>query len=308
MEQCALSLVTVIVPAFNAEATIDATLASVRAQTHDELEILIVDDGSTDGTAAKVLRHAAEDPRVRLITQDNAGVAVARNRGIAEATAKLVAPIDADDLWHPRKIARQVEEMRRNPELALVCTAYSIIDEQGRVLFVVGGTLPQSTRFEDLCRRNFIGNGSSALMKRSVILSCGGYDPGLRDQGAQGCEDLKLYLQIAYRHEIAMVREPLTYYRQVPGNMSSEGDRMLRSFDLVAEPFCTERPELRPLFRSHRTYMTCWLASRALQARNWPAVAKLSAQLMLHPNVALPVALGGAIARRVRPSRRRIAA
>ena len=289
---------TVIVPAYNAEPTIDATLASVRAQTHGELEILVVDDGSTDGTAAKVRRHAAADPRVRLITQDNAGVAAARNRGIAKATGKLIAPIDADDLWHPEKIARQVEEMRRNPELGLVCTAYSIIDEHGHVAFVVSGTLPHSTRFEDLCRRNFIGNGSSALMKRSVILSCGGYDPGLRDQGAQGCEDLKLYLQIARRHEIAMIRMPLTSYREVAGNMSSQTNRMLRSFDLVAEPFCVEQPELRKLFRSHRTYLTCWLASRALRARKWRTVFALSGQLILRPNMALPIALMRAIARR----------
>ena len=299
-EQRALTLVAVIVPAFNAERTIDATLASVRAQTHSELEIIVVDDGSTDGTAATVMRHAADDPRIRLIAQANAGVAAARNRGIAEATAKLIAPIDADDLWHPEKIALQVEEMRRKPKLALVCTAYLIIDERSRVAFVVGGRLPHSTRFEDLCRRNFIGNGSSAMMKRSVILSCGGYDPSLRDQGAEGCEDLKLYLQIAHRHEIAMIHQPLTSYRQLTGNMSSESNRMLRSFDLVAESFCVDRPELRKLFRSHRTYMTCWLASRALRAQNWRAVLKLSGKLIMHPNRAFPVALGRAIARRVR--------
>ena len=287
-------------PALNAERTIDATLSSVREQTHGELEIIVVDDGSTDGTAAIVMRHAADDTRIRLISQANAGVAAARNRGIAEATAKLIAPIDADDLWHPEKIALQVGEMRRKPELALVCTGYSVIDELGHVAFVVGGRSPQSPQFEDLCRRNFIGNGSSTLMKRSVILSCGGYDPGLRDHGAEGCEDLKLYLQIARRHEIAMINQPLTSYRQLEGNMSSESGRMLRSFDMVAEPFCVERPELSKLFRSHRTYMTCWLASRALRARNWRAVLHLSGKLIMHPDRAFPTALGGAIARRVR--------
>ena len=79
-----MTLVTAIIPAFNAQATIGATLASVRAQTHAELEIIVVDDGSTDGTRAEVLRHSAVDPRVRLVEQSNGGVAAARNRGIAD--------------------------------------------------------------------------------------------------------------------------------------------------------------------------------------------------------------------------------
>ncbi len=268
----------------------------------------MVNDGSTDQTAARVLPHVQSDSRVRLISQANGGVAAARNHGIAEASADFIAPVDADDLWHPEKIARQVELMSSNPAIALVCTAYSIIDDEGRVCFVVGGTLPKSTRFEDLCRRNFIGNGSSALMRRSAIEQFGGYDETLRERDAQGCEDLQLYLKIAQAHEVAMIPLPLTSYRQSETSMSSQGDRMLRSFDLVAEPFCAARPELAKLFRSHRTYMTCWLASRALRARNWQAVAQLSGLLLTRPDRALPASLGSAIARRVKTAARRASA
>src|ERR1700674_400681 len=89
-------LVTVVIPAFNAARTIDETLRSVRSQTHRRLEILIVDDGSTDATPQIVERHVAEDRRIRLIRQPNAGVAAARNKGVVEAAGDLVAPIDAD--------------------------------------------------------------------------------------------------------------------------------------------------------------------------------------------------------------------
>ena len=127
--------VTAIIPAYNAEATLDETLRSVRAQTHRALEILVVDDGSRDGTPAIALAHAAADPRVRLIRQGNAGVAAARNRGIEEARAALVAPVDADDLWAPTKIERQVAALRRGgPRVALVYTWSALIDRESRVI------------------------------------------------------------------------------------------------------------------------------------------------------------------------------
>src|SRR5689334_6839377 len=117
------SVVGVVIPAYNAAATLDETLCSVRAQTYLTLEIIVVDDGSRDATPEIALRHAAGDRRVRLIRQANAGVAAARNRGIEETRADLVAPIDADDLWAPTKIARQMEVLRRaSPETALVYT------------------------------------------------------------------------------------------------------------------------------------------------------------------------------------------
>src|SRR5438045_2856629 len=94
-------LVTVIVPAYNAGVTIGATLDSIRAQTHTNLEVLVIDDGSTDATAKIVQRHASVDPRIRLIRQSNEGVAAPRNRGIAEARGEYLAPIDADALWRP---------------------------------------------------------------------------------------------------------------------------------------------------------------------------------------------------------------
>src|SRR5262245_57856494 len=97
-------VVSVVVPAFNAGATLDQTLRSVRAQTYTHLEVIVVDDGSKDATAEIALAHAKSDARIRLVRQANGGVASARNAGIREARAALVAPIDADDLWAPTKI------------------------------------------------------------------------------------------------------------------------------------------------------------------------------------------------------------
>jgi len=294
-----LTLVSVIIPAYNAASTIDATLASVRAQAHSDLEIIVIDDGSTDGTVDRVSAHAEVDARVRLLQQANGGVAVARNRGVAEAKAEFVAPVDADDLWHPQKIARQLELIRHRPEVGLVCTAYWVLDADGRVTMRCGGSLPRTNQFPDLCRRNFIGNGSSALMRRSMVQECGGYDETLRLRNGQGCEDLKLYLCISERQRIEFIRSPLTGYRQLSGNMSSDAEQMLRSFDLVADEFCARRPELRSRFNAHRTYMIVWLVHRMMLSTRWRSVATLSRQLVARPSWALPVAIASAATRRI---------
>jgi glycosyltransferase involved in cell wall biosynthesis len=304
-EKMALPLIGVVVPAFNAEKTIGRTLASVQAQTHSDVEIIVVDDGSVDGTAALALRHARDDPRIRLVRQDNGGVASARNRGIAESNSDYIAPIDADDLWHPTKLARQMAVLASSPDVGMVVTAYSVIDPNDRVIAKVGGTLPHSHQFRDLCRRNFIGNGSSALIRRELVERFGGYDPTLRQRRAQGCEDLQLYLQIAEVTCLALIREPLTAYRRGPENMSGDAWQMIRSFDLVAEGFCRRRPELRPSFAEHRVHMVCWLLNSALRAGDVRRAGELAGQLLASRSSALPRAILDAVGRVTRGATRR---
>ena len=104
-------LVSIIIPAFNAEGTIRQTLESVSAQTYRAIEVVIIDDGSSDRTTAIVEEFTANDPRFQLIRQSNAGVGVARNTGISHARGKYIAPLDADDLWMPEKVEQQVAGM-----------------------------------------------------------------------------------------------------------------------------------------------------------------------------------------------------
>ena len=185
-------LVTAVVPACNAETTIDETLRSVRAQTYRNLEILVVDDGSTDGTAALVEAHASADPRVRSDSSGNAGVAAARNRGISESAADFVAPVDADDLWMPTRIEKQMAAMRsRGPRCGLVYTWQTTIDEHGRVMSPRrrwesdGYVLPQ------MLYGNLVGSGSPALMRKQAVIDAGGYDASLRERGCPGLRRLQ---------------------------------------------------------------------------------------------------------------------
>jgi glycosyltransferase involved in cell wall biosynthesis len=265
-------LVTVIIPAYNAAATIEETLWSVVDQTYSNLEILVVDDGSTDATAEIVRTFAARDARVRLITQPNGGVAVARNRGIAEAKGEFVAPVDADDLWRPDKIRKQMVLMKeRGESVGLVYTWYALIDIDGKIVSTDHRPNHDGESLERMCRGNLIGNGSGALMRRSALREVGGYDPTLRERGAQGCEDYDIYLSIAERYDFAVVQEHLTGYRYLPGNMSSDILQMVRSKRIVTLLFRQKYPQYAHHLDDGWVEFLRWSFLRAVRERSLAA-------------------------------------
>jgi len=269
-------LISIVVPAHNSEATLDETLRSVRAQTWRTLEILVVDDGSRDGTADIVRRHVAEDPRVRLLSQANAGVAAARNHGIREARGKYVAVIDADDLWRPEKIALQRAAFdRAGPRCGLVYTLSAVIDSRSRVISRHHRASHEGCVLEHLALTNFVHNGSSPMMLRAAVLECGGYDASLRARKAQGCEDYDLYFKIAERYDFAVVPQHLTGYRQTAGTMSGDALQMLRSYDLFVAPFRERYPQYAGQFAKGRINVCVWLLRRAVLAGNWRSVRTL---------------------------------
>jgi len=115
MESNAGHLVSVIIPAYNAARFIRRTLVSVLAQTHPDLDVIVVDDGSVDETVSIVEAIARDDPRVRLFRQKNSGVSAARNAALSVARGAYIAPLDADDLWHPAKLEKQLAVFANRP-------------------------------------------------------------------------------------------------------------------------------------------------------------------------------------------------
>lgn len=272
--------VSVVIPAYNAGRTIHETLMSARAQTHRGLEIIIVDDGSTDDTTAIAARHAAEDPRVSLIRQPNAGVAAARNAGIAAASGEFVALLDADDLWESTKIERQLAVFAESgPRVALVYTWFALIDARSRVIKLGPRIDHEGDVLDALAYYNFIGNGSAPLVRRSAIEEVGGFDTTLRARGGQGCEDWKLYFQIAERHHFALVPEALTGYRHTSDNMSSDGRQMLRSRDLGIADLLPRHPELEHRFREGRNRLSRALFHRSIGRGRIGEIASLAAAI-----------------------------
>ena len=201
-------VVSVIIPAHNAVQYIAETLASVLAQTYRALEVIVVDDGSTDGTADLV---RVQFPAVICLSKINEGVARARNYGIANSRGEWVAFLDADDLWLPKKIESQIAAVRARPEIGLCFTDSTIfLDMPRRVLHRASAAIkprPEcgaAALFED----NFITT-STVMVRRSVLDTVGQFSPEFH-----GPEDFELWLRIAERFAIHYVDEPLALYRR----------------------------------------------------------------------------------------------
>lgn len=247
-------LVSIIVPVRNGERFVGRTLASAAAQTYDAIEVVVVDDGSTDRTAPIVEAVAARDGRVRLVRGKGTGVAAARNAGIIQARGALIAPLDADDLWHPRKIELQADLMRRSrADVGLVYCWSTGIDEDDVVITSWRGsnrTLCGRVTSE-LIAGNFIDNSSSPLIKRSCLDAVGGYDTALVPHGA---EDWKLYLALSEICEFAVIPEYLVGYRQWKGSISRNIRGMERSMRSVESWTCEKWPDMTHKLRRQRRY------------------------------------------------------
>jgi glycosyltransferase involved in cell wall biosynthesis len=238
-------LVSVIVPAYNAEVFIERTLKSILNQTYTNIEVLVVDDGSQDSTAKIVKLFVQKDSRVTLLQQPNSGVAAARNLAIAKSQGEFIAPIDADDIWYPQNIEKQVECMLASPESVGLVYAWSVdIDEQD----VPTGGCRKSWEEGDvrliLATKNFVGHASATLIRRACFDQVGGYNTEFREHNAQGCEDFDLYLRISEKYQFRVVPELLIGYRQVMGSMSCNSQAMSKSREMVMLEFQRRNPEV----------------------------------------------------------------
>ena len=271
-----MTKVSVLIPAYNAEETLSRTLETVMIQTYDDLEIIIVDDGSKDSTADIVREAAQRDPRIILIQQKNAGVATARNTGIEAATGEWIAPVDADDLWHPRKIELQMKAAQEFGEEAGMVYAWSRrIDEHDRVIGDMGSPRSAGDITYQLLASNIMRNASSSIFRRDLALEVGGFDAGLQRAGAQGAEDLKIYLALAKTCQVALAPYFLTGYRLLENSMSQNAERMRRSVEMVLlehEGAGKEYPD--GLFNIARMNYDLYAAGLALASKDWPVFAK----------------------------------
>ncbi|HYG74111.1 MAG TPA: glycosyltransferase family A protein [Planctomycetota bacterium] len=263
-------LVSVIIPAFNAERFLAETLRAVLAQTYRELEVLVVDDGSKDNTVAIAESFAQRDSRVRVLRQRNSGVAVARNLAISQSRGEFIAPVDADDIWYPHKIEKQVKcFLESRTPLGLVYGWSTAISETSRLLGSCANWKIEGHVYPALILRNFIGNASVPLFRRSVLEEIGGYDCNLHAQNAQGCEDWDITLRVAERYAFGLVPEFLVGYRQIRGSMSANVSVMGKSYDLIVEDIKTRHPEIPDdLLRWSQSYFYLYLMSKAYLSSN----------------------------------------
>ncbi|HVA14418.1 MAG TPA: glycosyltransferase [Stellaceae bacterium] len=210
-------LVSIVIPAFNASATLARALDSVAAQSYSAWEAIVVDDASSDDTAACVERRGGE--RCRVIRRAvRGGPAAARNDGIVAACGDLIAFLDADDEWLPEKLGRQVAAIARHSAASLVVCDLRAVHEDGSEGASVFARQPPASgpdAWKVLLESSFIGT-SAALAPRRLIQEIGGFDETL----AVG-EDQDLFIKLALRGEVVIVPEALAIYHYRPSSYSA---------------------------------------------------------------------------------------
>lgn len=213
-----MSGVSVIIPARNAAATIGRAITSVLNQTEACAEIIVIDDASTDDTAAVV--RTAFGERVHLIArEERGGAACARNVGIAAARAEFLAFLDADDAWDPSKTARQRALLVADPAMTFCACRARHVDEAGRVLGPIHGGVPVATgpeAWRALLAENFVAT-PCVMARREAVLAAGCFDPAL-----PVAEDQDLWSRLALRGTVGFVEDVLVTVQDRPGSLSRE--------------------------------------------------------------------------------------
>jgi glycosyltransferase involved in cell wall biosynthesis len=267
-----MAKLSVIIPVYNMAAFAAQTGRSVLEQTLQDLEIIIVDDGSTD-CSLEVCRQFAGNVNVTLITQANAGVSAARNRGLREARGDYVAFLDADDLWHPEKAARQCAVLDQWPEIDITWSDWRTIDEKGDA-GRRSPPPPMPPGLDTLLVRNFTGNPSTVIARRSAVDAAHGFDEHMR----YGCEDWDLWLRIAACRRGSLYHVPgvLTAYRRYSGQMSGNWRKMQQACDEIALKAQARWPETYKRVKTKASaYQYSYLAYLALEAGDRGDAARL---------------------------------
>lgn len=225
--------VSVVIASYNYAHFVPLAIESALAQTMTDLEIIVVDDGSTDNTREAVA-HFGAHPQVRLEHIAHVGHPQAKNHGVRLARGEYVAFLDADDIWQPTKLARQLELFAGRPEVGVVYTRRACIDVAGRALVVEETPLYRGRVVEPLVFDNFVCF-SSAIVRRSLLGSGGCFDENLNDP-----IDYDLWLRLALRCQFDYVDEPLVLYRVGHASMSRTNNRWREQVDRVMLRFFGE--------------------------------------------------------------------
>ena len=290
--QAAPPRVSVLVPVYNCGPYLDEALWSVRNQTYEDFEVVVVNDGSTDDSLSVLQRHAAEDPRFVVLDRPNGGIVEALNAGLAACRGELIARMDGDDVTLPDRLALQVEAMDRDPTLAAIGGQTELMDAAGRVT----GRIDYPLEHEEIDAFS-VRKGSCAMLhptttfRAAALREIGGYRDAYR-----WAEDLDLYLRLAERYRLANLDRVLLRWRRHDGSVCTRLTAWQARSGEAAILAAARRRGGSAMFRralSNHAYRASWLAGD--EGRTWSAVQyalKSWVRRPLHPRG--PRALGRA--------------
>lgn len=254
-------MLSIIIPLYNKENKIANTMKSVLSQSFQDFEIIIVDDGSTDNSVSEVKK--IDDPRIRLISQTNAGVSAARNRGIQEARGEFIAYLDADDEWNPKYLETQASLIHKYPQCKVHATNYEFRDTEGNITPTTINNL--DIQEQDGVLDNYFEVAavshpplwtSAVVVNKEAIMSIGGFPEGIKSG-----EDLLTWARLAVQYKIAYCKTPMAFFNNngpdERGMNEDQKQRKPEKIDYVGE-------QLKQLLTKHtdvkglRKYLSLW--------------------------------------------------
>lgn len=276
---------SIIVPAYNVAPYVSAAVLSALDQTFADLEVVVVDDGSTDATPEilRTIEIQRQDPRLRIIRQPNGGLSAARNTAIAAARGDFIGLLDADDLWAPEKAERHLAVMQQDPGIGITFSDSLYLTEEGRPTGMVLTSGRRRPSLHDMIRRNHVGNGSAPIVRRRCFQDVGDFRTDLKS-----CEDYEMWcrvLRAGYR--AVHLNEPLTYYRLRGTSLSFNFEKFLQNADRAMDYLRANMPHVPPrVFRAgHAEHyrIAAWKAVSSGQTR--VGLRLLTKALRLRPSL-----------------------
>lgn len=258
--------VSIVIPLYNKEAYIKNTLSKVFLQSYQDFEIVIVDDGSTDGSAAVVKEF--DDPRIRLFSQENQGASAARNNGCRLARYEYIAFLDADDEWDKDYLLKMQQLIDRYPHAVLYGANY-YITENGETYVL---SYPDVGEGMTLIENFYVSSKvftpvwtSAAIVKREVFLAEGGFP-----LSCKVCEDIDLWCRLAARGQVAYINEPLANYRRDAANSLSRSTDTTMYFPFldIYDQLLSKDDNRYPSVCEYVTYKKMYAASFCLRNAN----------------------------------------
>jgi teichuronic acid biosynthesis glycosyltransferase TuaG len=237
--------VSIIIPAYNAEAQIEKTIQSVLKQKFRDYEVIVVDDCSSDLTRSIVKKHVEKDGRIRLVSNDeNRGVAASRNIGIRSAKGQYIALLDSDDIWHPEYLSRQIELAEGCGDLALLGSNFDFIDHEDNVY-----QTPELVRSRKRRREHLVEHFTEDIWKGLPYLPSSWISPrerllevGIFNERLSVCEDHELALKLSMHGRVLESSDVLMYYRRHSTQLTSQGSRLLEFRAIALESFIKKYP------------------------------------------------------------------
>ncbi len=257
-----MPLISIIIPAYNAERTIIETIQSVQQQTFQDFEIIVINDGSKDQTLD--LLHNIKEQRLKVFSYENGGLSTARNRGIVHARGEFIAFLDADDMWTSDKLELQIEALQKHPEAAVVYSWTYFLYENENQSYVDTSCFYEGNVYASLLVKNFLHNGSNPLIRKQAIDAVGSFNVTILF-----CEDWDFYIRLASIYPFVLIPKPQVIYRQTAGSHSSNLNGLEKGMLTVIErAFKAAPPEHQYLKHQSLAWCYKYLAQQHLKYKS----------------------------------------